>query len=418
VAGAAIRIRGLSKRYRIGERATYGRLTESVASALSAPFRHRKRDNAQDRIFWALRNVSFDVAQGEAVGVIGRNGAGKTTLLKILSRITEPTDGEAELRGRVGSLLEVGTGFHQELTGRENIFLSGAVLGMRRRDIARKFDEIVDFAELERFIDTPVKRYSTGMYMRLAFSVAAHMDSEILLVDEVLAVGDVAFRRKCLGKMENAATHGRTILFVSHDLDSIRSLCPRTLLFDEGRLQVDGDSREVTAAYLRTQSDAEAETSGRYVRSPTQLSGDSVAIDWVELRDSTGATKTDFDYGDQLDIYIHLVRGAPRDGFTVEWILVNEADQRISFGGANPMCGTYFNRDTRTIRCTLTHLPLTAGTYHIRFVVRMWGGESWDDWDRAAHFKIVHCDPYQTGFSVPTMSGGDFVIPQRWQSVD
>ena len=202
------------------------------------------------RSIWALKDVSFDINRGEVVGIIGRNGAGKSTLLKILSEITEPTEGRVEIHGRVGSLLEVGTGFHPELTGRENVYLNGAILGMKRAEIERKFDEIVAFAEVEKFIDTPVKHYSSGMYLRLAFAVAAHLEPEILIVDEVLAVGDAAFQKKCLGKMAGVAKEGRTVLFVSHNMPAITRLCERAILLDEGRLLQDGVSHQVVKAYL------------------------------------------------------------------------------------------------------------------------------------------------------------------------
>jgi lipopolysaccharide transport system ATP-binding protein len=212
-------------------------------------FRGRSARAERDDDFWAIRDVSFDVGRGEVLGIIGHNGAGKSTLLKTLCRIVEPTEGSAMLHGRVGSLLEVGTGFHSELTGRENIYLSGAILGMRRTEIARKFDEIVEFAETERFLDTPVKFYSTGMYMRLAFAVAAHLDPEILIVDEVLAVGDAAFQRKCIGKMSDVSKGGRTVLFVSHQISAIAALCSRCILMDHGRIYRDGPTPEVTALY-------------------------------------------------------------------------------------------------------------------------------------------------------------------------
>ncbi len=249
----AIRVQGLSKLYRIGERVRYKSLRESIQNAVTAPFR---RDRHAEETIWALRDVTFEVAPGEVVGVIGRNGAGKSTLLKILSRITEPTEGRVELHGRVGSLLEVGTGFHQELTGRENIYLNGAILGMRRVEIARKFDEIVDFAEVEKFIDTPVKHFSTGMYLRLAFAVAAHLEPEILLVDEVLAVGDAAFQKKCMGKMGDVARGGRTVLFVSHNMTAITSLCTRTVWLGQGRLLMDDEARKTAEAYLLSESSA------------------------------------------------------------------------------------------------------------------------------------------------------------------
>jgi lipopolysaccharide transport system ATP-binding protein len=250
----AIRAEGLSKRYRLGSGTVfqYGRLTESLWRAIRRPFRssgHRTHDG--DEHVWALRDVSLEVPEGEVLGIIGRNGAGKTTLLKILSRITPPTAGYAEVRGRVGSLLEVGTGFHPELTGRENILLNGAILGMRRREISRKFDEIVSFAGISRFIDTPVKRYSSGMYVRLAFAVAAHLDTEIMAVDEVLAVGDLSFQRKCLGTMKDAAHRGRTVLFVSHALGSISRLCDRVIWLDSGRIVSAGAPQDVVGRYLR-----------------------------------------------------------------------------------------------------------------------------------------------------------------------
>jgi len=255
----AIRVEGLSKQYRLGaKRERYRTLRDTLTEAFVSPFRwagRRRRGETPKaavlpETIWALQDVSFEVKRGEVVGIIGRNGAGKSSLLKILSRITTPTAGYAEIRGRVGSLLEVGTGFHSELTGGENIYLSGAILGMRRAEIARKFDEIVAFAEVERFIDTPVKHYSSGMYLRLAFAVAAHLEPEILLVDEVLAVGDAMFQRKCLNKMQDVGQQGRTVLFVSHNMPAVTRLCGRTILLDEGRVQRDGPSHQVVGAYL------------------------------------------------------------------------------------------------------------------------------------------------------------------------
>ena len=255
----AIRCVGLGKRYRIGERQSYGTLRDTITNAVSAPLRrlrapaqenHTKQNGNGQQILMALSDVSFEVNHGEVVGIIGRNGAGKSTLLKILSRVTKPSEGYVELNGRVGSLLEVGTGFHPELTGRENIYLNGAILGMKKAEIDRNFDEIVAFAEIAKFIDTPVKRYSSGMYMRLAFSVAAHLEPEILIVDEVLAVGDAAFQKKCLGKMDDAAKAGRTVLFVSHNMGAIQRLCSRCLLLDSGRLSIEGDPRTVVPEYL------------------------------------------------------------------------------------------------------------------------------------------------------------------------
>ena len=247
----AIAIRGVSKHYRLGQsQAPYLTLRESLTDLVRRRARGARQGDGADRGVWALRDVSFEIPAGEAVGLIGRNGAGKSTLLKVLSRITDPTSGEVELRGRVGSLLEVGTGFHPELSGRENIYLNGAILGMRRTEIDRKFAQIVEFAEVERFLDTPVKRFSSGMYMRLAFAVAAHLEPEILLVDEVLAVGDAAFQRKCLGQMHDVASQGRTVVFVSHNMAAIRSLCERSVLLVDGGVSFDGATAECISRYL------------------------------------------------------------------------------------------------------------------------------------------------------------------------
>jgi lipopolysaccharide transport system ATP-binding protein len=257
VSDLAIRVAGLSKQYRLGQKAeSYRTLRDSLSGAVAAPFRavgRRLRGESGRRTresFWALKDVSFDVRQGEVVGIIGRNGAGKSTLLKILSRITEPTEGFAEIRGRIGSLLEVGTGFHPELTGRENIFLNGAILGMRRAEIDRKLDAIIAFAEIEQFMDTAVKHYSSGMYLRLAFAVAAHLEPEVLLVDEVLAVGDAAFQKKCTGKMSEVANQGRTVLFVSHNMAAVRQLCSSAYLLSGGRVIQKGDTETVIREYL------------------------------------------------------------------------------------------------------------------------------------------------------------------------
>ncbi len=248
----AIRVRNLSKLYHIGRaQQRHDTLRDSIAAALDSRKSGMEGSESGDTI-WALRDLSFEVQPGEVLGIIGRNGAGKSTLLKLLSRITEPTEGRAEIHGRVGSLLEVGTGFHPELTGRENIYLNGAILGMRRAEIALKFDEIVAFAEVEKFLDTPVKHYSSGMYVRLAFAVAAHLEPEILLVDEVLAVGDARFQKKCLGKMGDVARGGRTVLFVSHNMVAVQTLCQRALWLDAGRLRAQGAVSEIVSAYLRS----------------------------------------------------------------------------------------------------------------------------------------------------------------------
>jgi lipopolysaccharide transport system ATP-binding protein len=256
LASIAIVAEGLGKRYRIGgPRSSYGTLRDALSGAASAPlrrFRPRETASSDASLLWAIEDLTFSIDEGEAVGFIGRNGAGKSTLLKVLSRITRPTRGWADVHGRVGSLLEVGTGFHGELTGRENIYLNGAILGLGKREIRRRFDEIVSFAEVERFLDTPVKQYSSGMTVRLAFAVAAHLEPDILLVDEVLAVGDLAFQRKCLGKMSEVTSEGRTVLFVSHNMAVIQALCRRGIFLERGRVRGDGPIDDVVADYLRT----------------------------------------------------------------------------------------------------------------------------------------------------------------------
>ena len=245
-----IKVEGVGKQYRVGALAQqFPTLRDSLTRAVRKPL-EMLRANGHTETFWALRDVDFEVAPGEVIGIIGRNGAGKSTLLKILSRITEPTTGRVELYGRVASLLEVGTGFHPELTGRENVFLNGAILGMRKAEISRKFDEIIAFAEIERFLDTPVKRYSSGMYVRLAFAVAAHLEPEILIVDEVLAVGDALFQKRCLGKMNEVAKGGRTVLFVSHNMRAVAQLCSRCIWIAEGQVKSNGPTNEVVVDYL------------------------------------------------------------------------------------------------------------------------------------------------------------------------
>jgi lipopolysaccharide transport system ATP-binding protein len=255
----AIRARGIGKQYRVGAAEPYRTFREALVLATRAPLRGLRRERVEPPKVWALRDVSFDVHPGEIVGIIGRNGAGKSTLLKLLSRITAPTTGEIELRGRVGALLEVGTGFHLELTGRENIYLNGAILGMKRAEIRRKFDAIVSFSEIEKFLDTPVKHYSSGMFMRLAFAVAAHLEPEILIVDEVLAVGDASFQKKCLNKMQDVSRNeGRTVLFVSHNMPAVARLCPRAVLLDGGRVLGDGLAPDVIRSYLDSGSGSSA----------------------------------------------------------------------------------------------------------------------------------------------------------------
>lgn len=272
----AISVRELGKCYQIQHQAANNnRATRSDSRTLQWPWQNSGiREEFSTESFWALQDISFDVPRGKVFGVIGRNGAGKSTLLKILSRITDPTRGAADIHGRVGSLLEVGTGFHPELSGRENIYLNGTLLGMRRREISAVFDEIVDFAEVERFIDTPVKRYSSGMYVRLAFAVAAHLQPEVLIIDEVLAVGDISFQKKCLGKMKDVTGEGRTVLFVSHSLSTVNSICDECLLLENGRTKLVGPTAKVTSAYF----DMNQEESGSQLDLSDKPEGDEVAV--------------------------------------------------------------------------------------------------------------------------------------------
>jgi lipopolysaccharide transport system ATP-binding protein len=305
-----IRVENLGKQYRIGAlQEGYKTLRDTLVDAAKTPFRWarrviRRQAPPAKQMIWALREVNFEVRQGEVVGIIGRNGAGKSTLLKVLSRITDPTTGRVRLSGRVGSLLEVGTGFHPELTGRENVYLNGAILGMRNTEIDRRFDEIVAFSEIEKFIDTPVKHYSSGMFLRLAFAVAAHLNPEVLLVDEVLAVGDDRFQKKCMGKMESVGKEGRTVLFVSHNMNAIHRLCPRVILLEEGRIAADGDTSEVIAQYLNADRSA-AEC--KEWDAPDQAPGDAVArLKRVRLLDRSGKPRSSFEIREPLQIEVEF----------------------------------------------------------------------------------------------------------------
>jgi lipopolysaccharide transport system ATP-binding protein len=308
----AIQVENLGKRYRIGlEEETNDTLIGALSSWLQSPLRNLRQlrrlsrfdDRSSKDIIWALRDVSFDVHRGEVIGVIGDNGAGKSTLLKILSRITDPSEGRAVIHGRVASLLEVGTGFHSELTGRENIYLNGTVLGMSKAEVDRKLDEIIAFSGVEKFMDTPVKRYSSGMRVRLAFAVAAHLEPEILLIDEVLAVGDVAFQKKCLGKMEEVAQAGRTIVFVSHDMGAVRDLCDRTALLDQGKLVQVGPTDEIIDHYF-SRVDEEASTEGRrqWNNMSTAPGGEHLRLCSVSLRNASGKCRSTFSVQNPIEV--------------------------------------------------------------------------------------------------------------------
>ena len=330
-----IRAEHLGKRYTIGHRVRSGTARDAIAGAASRllnALRPGAEPALEDDTLWALNDVSFEVAAGEVVGIIGRNGAGKSTLLKVLSQITEPTTGFVDVTGRIGSLLEVGTGFHEDLTGRENTFLNGAILGMGRAEIARKFDEIVAFAEIERFIDTPVKHYSSGMYMRLAFAVAAHLETEILVVDEVLAVGDAHFQKKCLGKMDDIARHGRTVLFISHNMEAIQRLCTRGLLMDRGRLVQSGSIPDVVSAY-RAAEQSMVEV-GRF---NTRSRGGTgwARINDIRLVDQRGATvpsvppEADLVFEIDLQLSNASSNGASLRGLVVELVICSDQGQPL-----------------------------------------------------------------------------------------
>jgi len=329
----AVRVENLGKLYRIGQLVGYKTLRESLMSVATTPLRCLRSTSHelsamshQPNYIWALKDVSFEVKQGEAVGIIGRNGSGKTTLLKILSRIMAPTEGYAEIHGRAGSLLEVGTGFHPELTGRENIYLNGAIIGMKKAEVERKFDEIVAFAEIEKFLDTPVKRYSSGMYVRLAFSVAAHLDPDILLVDEVLAVGDAEFQKKCLGKMREAGKEGRTVLFVSHNMVAVRALCQKTILLENARVAAIGETSDIVNHYLMAKDVA----SGGEV-SIVPRSGAEVAFTRVWITDAKGTTTSHIDVKDQFRIWLEFVVSQPTDRAEISICLRNSSAVNVLF---------------------------------------------------------------------------------------
>jgi len=332
-------------------------LRDVLADALSKPFRRRNGAPATAREeFWALREVSFEVATGEVVGIIGRNGAGKSTLLKLLSRITEPTEGRIVLNGRVASLLEVGTGFHPELTGRENIFLNGAILGMSRAEIARKFDEIVVFAEVERFLDTPVKRYSSGMYVRLAFAVAAHLEPELLIVDEVLAVGDAEFQKKCLGKMREVSRGGRTVLFVSHNMAAIQTLCDRAIWLNRGAVQFDGAASAGVTAYLR-----DAEGAAAQATSGTVGFGDS-----LELR-TLHVSPNPVESGAPMEFTLTIAARAETRLEQLALLLYTLEESRLAIVDLRPagLPRSMKAGDAWSVRGAISRVPLVEGTYRV-----------------------------------------------------
>jgi lipopolysaccharide transport system ATP-binding protein len=407
-----LRVECLGKRYQIGAAAHRGGTArEALMRALQSPLQAFTRRNTST--FWALREVTFDARPGDVIGVIGRNGAGKSTLLKILSRITEPTEGRVELYARVGSLLEVGTGFHQDLTGRENVFLNGAILGMKRAEITRKFDDIVGFAEVERFIDTPVKHYSSGMYLRLAFAVAAFLEAEILLVDEVLAVGDAGFQKRCLGKMREVSDSGRTVLFVSHNMAAVEALCNRGLYISEGRLQSAGTPAEVIGHYLSVEA---APSSSRTSLSshPGRRAGCEVMMRSVLLTSERGAPTTAVRMGEELGICV-TYQSDRRSISPVLGLVVKNHLGAALFGVNNRIVGGYefaTSSNAGAVTCHLRALPLMPATYSID----LYFGDAYQDHDvidDAVTFEVTPADVFGSG-KLPGVECGSFVWPATW----
>jgi lipopolysaccharide transport system ATP-binding protein len=414
----AITIENLSKRYTIDHRRAEGdALRHAVERALRSPIawlRSREQKKIQHVDFWALRDVSFQIACGEVVGIIGSNGAGKSTLLKILSRITIPTEGRLRINGRCASLLEVGTGFHQELTGRENIFLNGAILGMSHAEITRKFDEIVDFSGIEEFLDTPVKRYSSGMYVRLAFAVAAHLEPEVMIVDEVLAVGDIAFQKKCLGKMGSIAQSGRTVLFVSHNLEAVRTLCQRCVWLKGGRLHKDGKVDEIAEAYFNSIAGEQ----------PFSCSNPDygLTIQKVVLRNSRGQESYQFRPGEDLTVEISY------DALkSIEKPII-----ALGVQGVNGTCFTSnmlldghrpnFLKGTGQITCTFKSIPLLPQSYTVRMIVRSENVKDIIvDYQEVAGFRVVG-DLAEYGYKGEFLTfathSTPVVVPYEWRLPD
>jgi lipopolysaccharide transport system ATP-binding protein len=403
---AAIRTEQLSKRYRLGSRERHPTLRFAIANAASAALR-RERRRAPGPEIWALNDVSLEIAPGDVVGIIGRNGAGKSTLLKVLSRITEPTRGWAEIRGRVGSLLEVGIGFHPELTGRENVYLYGAILGMRKAEIDRRFDEIVEFAEIERFLDTPVKRYSSGMLVRIAFAVAAHLETEILLVDEVLAVGDVAFQRKSLGKMGSVAGEGRTVLFVSHNMAVIQALCRRGVFLSDGRVVTDADIETAVAHYLRSlESLVSEDLLARQDRGGYQ----DIQLAGIEITGAEGSRT--LATGAPARFVFRLTRSHPR--LACSFTLFNHLGQPIAtLTSSSAAPGDTVDGDGGAVAvCEIDELPLVAGRYRIDVEVRD-HAHLQDALEAAAMFDVEQ--GVMAGRPVAREDGaGDIAIRHRW----
>lgn len=392
----------IGKKYRVAHQkhAPYEALRDIVSKKARAlgqrifsPFNTLSRDSSAED-FWALKNISFDVKQGECIGIIGHNGAGKSTLLKILSRITEPTTGRIRINGLVGSLLEVGTGFHPELTGRENIFLNGAILGMSKSEIKIKFDEIVAFAEVEKFLDTPVKRYSSGMYVRLAFAVAAHLETDILLVDEVLAVGDIEFQRKCLGKIQDIGEkEGRTVLFVSHQLFAIRTLCQKAVWLDSGHIVKIGPTFEVVRSYEKKVLQSPEKYSSIVKRSSTDVKNKTFYIGQIEMLDTTDENTNIFSYKNSFVILIDFLGECESNNFAVEFRIYKDSGEYACTGVSNLLHDISFQKGTKRVRIDIGPLILTNGKYNISFRL-LAGMRILDIWNNACSFHIIECHPF------------------------
>jgi len=415
VTDAAIEVRGLSKKYRLGGLRSIDRefreMIADTARGLLRRIRHPRPKPADE--FWALRDVSFEVRQGEVLGVIGRNGAGKSTLLKILSRITDPTEGHAILDGRVGSLLEVGTGFHPELTGRENIYLSGVTLGMRKKEIDAKFDEIVAFSEIEKFLDTPVKRYSSGMYVRLAFAVAAHLEPEILLIDEVLAVGDAGFQKKCLGKMNDVAGSGRTILFVSHNMAAISSLCDQAILIDGGRLVQHGPSSEVVRSYFESMEDR----SRIDLADRTDRGGDgSMRVTGLRIIEtSSGRALQRVQSGQDVTFEVSYDSSSsqPLRSVNIELAFFASSGEFMMALNSRMSSSAFDDLPPRgNVYCRVERFPLMFGSFAVKTSVKC-NGSIADQVEHAASVDIEPGDFFGTGRIHPTRLQGVYT-PHAW----
>jgi lipopolysaccharide transport system ATP-binding protein len=428
----AIKVEGLGKRYKIGRLQRHDTLRDRIADArifnlfkrrngnghrhLTSDLRPLTSDLSLSDSIWALKDVSFEVKRGEVVGIIGRNGAGKSTLLKILSRITEPTEGYADINGRIASLLEVGTGFHPELTGRENIFLNGSILGMKRAEIKQKFDEIVAFAEIEKFIDTPVKYYSSGMYVRLAFAVAAHLDPEILLVDEVLAVGDASFQKKCLGKMGDVAREGRTVLFVSHNMGAVQALCNRSMWVNQGRVVRTGETNEVVRDYLMESADAFL-GDGVVCFGPETIRKGNGRARFVSVRtlDGEGRTVAQIPMGRPFSIEMEFECNeqlkSPIFGIGID----NYISQRIvSFGTLESLGETPVAGCGGKISVEISELNLLPGKYLITLGLSADDREDIDWIQHALTFEVTPFPVYQTG-KIPNPDSGMIFAKCEWQ---